>query len=708
MNISTDRNVAHAGFKWLSFRRIAFAVSLAILSITAQAGKITAVPSASGTDGFGGVNLDNIEVHLNGEPISTFDESNGAYVFSDDSDHTYSAYVFDDDVSTTLMGYVFAKDWPIGEPAGIKIVNDDFDVKKGRPANCIISTSYLVDHFVSSKDPQQVTCSGPFQSHKRYKLAMLPSSVDGAGSESIDLVFNVEQEAGSRDYQVFQKINNWTDGRLEGFTVQVGFGTGGSFQSIADAGVNVADLSLSVPGNVFDLDQMANFSTGLFGPVDTIHGRPAGFFDPDTRAGFVYNEYPNLSGQTDKLTTKGTLGSDYADVPAGALAAGNQFGPWLSNRTLPHGVFFDDDGNPSTDAVLIAWYGFNPDPAVNALGWMRGVADNFAAVSDAEVVAMGENLSYTSDFIDDLVNVGLNYVITVGDVSTFPGSTFTIRVTPAKDTSGVGDPVFTGVMPTPKVVFTNTDASIILEPNPEFKIGDLLTARVGDDDLNVDPAVAEEVDVLITASAGLPDLTLTLVELGEDRGVFAATLPEEYSLVDKKVTVTVSYVDAVNSTGIPVTRISSTTAEPSGKLQFKSGAYTVPETADSVVVTVDRIEGTIGEVTMEYSTVSGTAIGGEDYISDTGTLTFADGVDSQTITILLIDDTEPESDQTFTVLLSNVAGNAALGDIASTEVTIAANDAVAADDDSGLFGLSWMTAGLFLLALFARGKRKTA
>ena len=179
MSISIkQKGAGDIGFR-LTVSRVAFAVSLAFLATSAQAGKITAVQSASGADGFGGFNLENIEVHLNGEPVSTFDESTGAYSFSDDSDHTYSNYVFDDDVSTTLMGYVFAKDWPIGEPPGIKVVNDDFDTKNGKPTNCIMSTSYLVDHFANSKDPQQVTCSGPFQSHKRYKLAMLPSSVDG-------------------------------------------------------------------------------------------------------------------------------------------------------------------------------------------------------------------------------------------------------------------------------------------------------------------------------------------------------------------------------------------------------------------------------------------------------------------------------------------------------------------------------------------------
>ena len=196
MDDSVVKEIVGTNRKKPSVTKLVFAIALAIFSFTTQAGKITSIPSASGADGFGGLNLDNVEVVLNGTQgaigtpnTSWFDPSNGAYSFADDSDFTYLGNV--DDGLGTVMGYTLAKDWPVGEPSGIKIVNDDFDVKEGKPTNCIMSTSYLADHFLDSANPIQVPCSGPFQSHKRYKLAMLPTSIDGAGSESIDLVFNV-------------------------------------------------------------------------------------------------------------------------------------------------------------------------------------------------------------------------------------------------------------------------------------------------------------------------------------------------------------------------------------------------------------------------------------------------------------------------------------------------------------------------------------
>jgi hypothetical protein len=541
--------------------RTALAIAIAGLALSAQAGKITSVPTLNGTPGFGGWNLANVQVVLNGtqgaigSTGSWFDPATGDYNFAADSDFSYESRVFDD--SSALMGIVLAKDWPIGEPSGVKIVNDDPNVKNGKPANCIMSTSYLKGNYLDSADPKQVICSSPFQTHKRYKVAMLPSTVDGVGSESVDMVFNVEPEMGTRDYQVFQKINNWTDGRLQGFKVEVGFGVGGAFVSAADAGVDLTNLNIAVPSDLWSTTQLATFSAGLFGPEDK-HTGEVGFFDPNKRAGFLIDEYVvGAQPLTDTLTATTPLSSNYPDVPAGAGAAANQFGPWLPNNMLPYGIFFDDDGNPDTDAALVAWYGWNP--AIGGLGWMRGALDSFAAISAPDIQAMGANLTYTSALIDDLVNIGLNYLVRVGDVSTFPASannTFTIRVTPTRDTSGTGVPAYVGQTPDPLLLYASSDASVLLQPETTFAIGSLLTARVGDADLNQDPAVAEEVTVSISSSSGLSD-TLTLVEQGVNRGVFAAILPESYSNVTAGTVVTMAYFDA----SAAAEKTSSTTAE---------------------------------------------------------------------------------------------------------------------------------------------------
>jgi hypothetical protein len=699
-----------------SITRIALAITLAGFSLAIHAGKITSTPSATVPgvqNNFGGLGLANIEVIMNGA-LSTFDELTGAYSFSPDSDLTYQASVFDDDVGTTTMAYVQAKPWPIGEPTGIKIVNDDFDVKNGKPSNCIMSTSYLDGHYLDAAEPEMVLCSGPFQSHKRYKVAMLPATIDAVGQESIDLVFNVEQDGTSRDYQIFQKINNWTDKRLQGFTIQVGTGQGAAFVPAADptTGVGVTNLSLSVPSEVWGASQLANFSTGLFGPIDTKHGRPAGFFDPTKRAGFSIIEYGagntgDASGQTDKLTSGAILPSAYPDVPAGAGAAPNyQFGNWLPNNMLPFGIFFDDDGNPDTDAVLKAWYGYNP--TLGGLHWMKGVADNFELVADATITTVwGNDPLYSMSVIDDLVNVGLSYVVTIADISNFPGynadpalnaATFTIRITPAVEAVATPKPTYADVIPVPTLAYTSSDAIITLNPSPEFVPGSLLTVRVADADLNIPPAIPTDPPTIdtttvnvITSDGSVAPATITLNELGPDRGVFVANLPDAFSNVAPGVTVTATYIDVAGGTIADEPNTATSTASGSvaaGLLSFNPATYTVAENDGSVTVTVERTGGTDGEVTVEYNTLSGTAIGNADYLPDTSTLFFADGETTQTITVLLVNDTAVESDETFSILLSNAQGGATLGTASTAAVTITNDDtsivsSTSSNDDGG-------------------------
>ena len=80
------------------------------------------------------------------------------------------------------------------------------------------------------------------------------------------------------------------------------------------------------------------------------------------------------------------------------------------------------------------------------------------------------------------------------------------------------------------------------------------------------------------------------------------------------------------------------------------------------------------EVTVAYATADGSATTGVDYTAASGTLTFAPGGTSATISIAVTDDTEEENDETFTVTLSNPSSSATLGDATATG-TIKANDA---------------------------------
>src|SRR5206468_10974967 len=65
-------------------------------------------------------------------------------------------------------------------------------------------------------------------------------------------------------------------------------------------------------------------------------------------------------------------------------------------------------------------------------------------------------------------------------------------------------------------------------------------------------------------------------------------------------------------------------------------------------------------VTVNYATANGTAAAGSDYVAASGTLTFAPGVATQNVAVVVNGDPTPEPDETFVVTLSSPT-NAGLG-----------------------------------------------
>ncbi|MCM2258315.1 MAG: S8 family serine peptidase, partial [Vicinamibacteria bacterium] len=77
--------------------------------------------------------------------------------------------------------------------------------------------------------------------------------------------------------------------------------------------------------------------------------------------------------------------------------------------------------------------------------------------------------------------------------------------------------------------------------------------------------------------------------------------------------------------------------------------------------TVNLSAASPSPVTVDYATSNGTATAGSDYAAASGTLTFNPGIVSQTFGVTVNGDTAIETNETFTVTLSN-ATNAAIGD----------------------------------------------
>lgn len=111
-----------------------------------------------------------------------------------------------------------------------------------------------------------------------------------------------------------------------------------------------------------------------------------------------------------------------------------------------------------------------------------------------------------------------------------------------------------------------------------------------------------------------------------------------------------------------------------GTLQFSTATGSVNETAGTAVIIVTRSGGSAGAVSVDYATSNVTAVAGSDYAAGSGTLTFADGdTTDKTITVGITNDTAVESDETFSLALSNASG-ASLGSPSSVTITLVSDD----------------------------------
>lgn len=91
------------------------------------------------------------------------------------------------------------------------------------------------------------------------------------------------------------------------------------------------------------------------------------------------------------------------------------------------------------------------------------------------------------------------------------------------------------------------------------------------------------------------------------------------------------------------------------EIDFNFVQHTVVEdqTMVSLAVSIDEVPASGITGSVDFTTMSATAIEGEDFVASSGTLFFSDSVVSNTVDIVLLDDEQSESDEEFTVILSN-------------------------------------------------------
>lgn len=116
-----------------------------------------------------------------------------------------------------------------------------------------------------------------------------------------------------------------------------------------------------------------------------------------------------------------------------------------------------------------------------------------------------------------------------------------------------------------------------------------------------------------------------------------------------------------------------------------------------MVFTVSLSQAATGPVTVNYATTNGTATAGQDYVSKSGTISFAAGETQKTISVTVNGDVAAELNETLALTLSSptgatIADGAAIGTILTDEAIvpkIAITDAILKEGDSSTRDLSF-------------------
>ena len=112
-------------------------------------------------------------------------------------------------------------------------------------------------------------------------------------------------------------------------------------------------------------------------------------------------------------------------------------------------------------------------------------------------------------------------------------------------------------------------------------------------------------------------------------------------------------------TDLGTTNTSCGATKPGGPMQLSVADATMSESSDrrkymSFIVTLDRRADK--EVRVNYTTLNGTAVTGQDYEATSGSLVFDQGEDSKTVDVPIEYDINDEDDETLTFVLSNARG----------------------------------------------------
>ena len=122
-----------------------------------------------------------------------------------------------------------------------------------------------------------------------------------------------------------------------------------------------------------------------------------------------------------------------------------------------------------------------------------------------------------------------------------------------------------------------------------------------------------------------------------------------------------------------------------GYPSFTSSSYATGEASGSILIYVDRISGSSGPLSVDYSTANETAVSGTNYTKTTGTFSWADTVTTRlSASIPILYDNIQTSNKSFAVSLSNLS----TGSFSSYPSAITSSTITIVDQEPGTFKIN--------------------
>jgi len=186
----------------------------------------------------------------------------------------------------------------------------------------------------------------------------------------------------------------------------------------------------------------------------------------------------------------------------------------------------------------------------------------------------------------------------------------------------------------------------------------------------------------LTAEGGLDfvPVTGTLLFTNGQTNAFIRVPILEDSLLEGNET---AFLSLFNPVGATLGRSNATliivdNEYAAGQLGFESASYLVNEFEGYILVRVIRTNGSSGAVSVDFTTIPGTATPFTDYMPTNGTLSFADGETVRSFIVPIVADYLPELNETVMLQLSNPRGAAGvtLGANAQATLTIVNNNLI--------------------------------